>query len=228
MRQQANEAMSWRGWLIVSTLVLLLSAACMLWVDLPVAEYMQGLDAKTRALAEPVTALGKAEWPLVAVVLLAAVFAVRRQWSRANASALVFFAIVLTLVVHPLKIVFGRARPKLTFAEESVYGFFPFKLFEEGGSYYDYASYPSGHSATAGALAVSVWLVAPNWLRWPVVLLSVLIALSRVVLTSHWVGDTLTGYLLGAVCAAVVHWRFTRRGWLTEPRGLLKAKRVDE
>lgn len=214
--------MGWRGWLRASAVVLAASCACIVWVDLPVAKYMRSLAPETRALAEPVTALGKAEWPLIALALVAAVFCVQRNWSGANRSVLVFLAIVLTLVVHPLKIVFGRARPKLYFAEESVYGFFPCKLFEEGGSYYAFASYPSGHSATAGALAVGVWLVSPNWLRWPVLVLSLLIAASRVVLTSHWVADTLAGFLLGAVCAAVLHWRFSGRGWLDTPVGLFR------
>lgn len=218
----------WKFWLIVSVVVLATSLVSILFVDLPVARYMRSLKPETRALVEPVTALGKAEWPLIALALLAIVFSIQRAWVKANATAMVFFSIVLTLVVHLLKIAFGRARPKLYFAEESLNGFFPFRLIEQGGSSYDYASYPSGHSATAGALAVSVWLLAPNWLRIPVLVLSVMIAVSRVVLTSHWVADTLAGFLLGAVCAVLMHWRFTQRGWLDEPSGLMRrAKLMD-
>ena len=207
--------------LLICAIVLALAAGCVLWVDIPVAQYMRSLDPQTRALAEPVTMLGKAEWPLIALAVLTVFFAARRQWGRANRTVFIFLSISATLVVHLLKIGLGRARPKLYFSDDRVYGFSLFKFIEQGGGYYDYASFPSGHSAVAGALAMAVWLVSPAWLKWPIAVLSVLIVASRVVLTSHWVADTLAGFLLGVICAAVLHWRFSKRGWLDNPSGFL-------
>ena len=60
-----------------------------------------------------------------------------------------------------------------------------------------------------------------------VLVLSLMIAASRVVLTSHWLGDTFAGYLLGAVIAVLLHHRFKKRGWLDEPAGLLRAKATE-
>lgn len=204
---------------VVSVVVLIASVCAMVWVDLPLARAMRSLDAGTRALAEPITTLGKAEWSMTAAGLVTVYWCWRRRWALANASAYVFFAIACTLVVHLFKLLVGRARPKLYF-DDGFYGFEPFKLG------YDYSAYPSGHSAVAGALGVSVWMVCPNWLRWPVLVLTVLIALSRVLITAHWLGDVMAGYLLGVVCAVFLHWRFTRRRWLVEPAGLLRARGV--
>lgn len=215
--------------MLVSVVVLAASAVSIAFVDVPVAEYVRSLDPATRELAEPVTTLGKAHWPLITLALVTGYFCWRRRWALANRSALVFCAISMTLVVHLFKLAFGRARPAYYFKQaeaESARGFNLFRILDEGGPYADYASYPSGHCAVAGALAVSVWLVSPAWLRWPVAVLAVLIAASRVMKNSHWVGDTLAGLLLGALCAVILHRRFKSWGWLDEPAGLFRSKPV--
>lgn len=176
---------------------------------------------RTHAWAEPITHLGEGQWWLVPLLFLTLFFAWRRRWSSANRAGLVFWSVALAgVLVNGFKVVFGRSRPKLFFHEESVYDFSYFTIG------YDYAAYPSGHSAVVGAAGVATWLVSPNWVRVPVVVLTVAIAISRVLVTSHWPADVLAGYLMGGLCAVFLHWRFVGHGWLDEPAGLFRRSRA--
>lgn len=69
---------------------------------------------------------------------------------------------------------------------------------------------PSGHAATAFAAATVIALVHPR-LRWWVLGLATLVAVSRVYLGVHHPSDVLVGAMLGAAVGAVC-WRATR-GW---------------
>jgi undecaprenyl-diphosphatase len=66
-------------------------------------------------------------------------------------------------------------------------------------------SMPSGHAATAFAAAVAVGIVHPR-LRWPLVGLASLVALSRVWLGVHYLSDVLAGAAIGTAVAVA--------GWL--------------
>jgi membrane-associated phospholipid phosphatase len=85
------------------------------------------------------------------------------------------------------------------------------------------AAMPSGHAAGAFAAAVAVSLVHPR-LRWPLLVLAALIALSRIWLGVHYLSDVLVGATLGTVVALVVY-RLGRaiaeRGAGSRPRGRL-------
>ncbi len=65
-------------------------------------------------------------------------------------------------------------------------------------------AFPSGHSATAAALAG--WALL-RWGRsaWPFLVLAFLGGLSRVMVGAHWTFDVLGGWTLGALCAFAVH-----------------------
>jgi undecaprenyl-diphosphatase len=64
-------------------------------------------------------------------------------------------------------------------------------------------SFPSGHSASAAALAT--W-AALRYGRsaWPLFVLAILGGLSRVYVGAHWTYDVLAGWTVGAVAAAAV------------------------
>jgi membrane-associated phospholipid phosphatase len=70
-------------------------------------------------------------------------------------------------------------------------------------------SMPSTHAATAFAAALAVGLVHPR-LRWPLLALAALIAVSRVWLGVHYLTDVIVGAALGAAIA-VVFWRISIR-----------------
>ena len=69
-------------------------------------------------------------------------------------------------------------------------------------------SMPSGHASTAFAAAVAVGLVHPR-LRWPLLALATLIAISRVWLGVHYLSDVLAGAALGTAVALLL-WLLTR------------------
>lgn len=72
------------------------------------------------------------------------------------------------------------------------------------------ASFPSGHSTGAFALAVAVAL---HWPRaaWPAFGAAVLVALSRLAVGMHYPSDVLGGAVLGAMTTWAVHWGLRER-----------------
>lgn len=92
-------------------------------------------------------------------------------------------------VAFAMKLLFNRARPAL----------WPRLVVENG------ASFPSGHSTVAAALATFVALLAwrSRW-RWPVLIVAVLYAFfmgyGRIVLGVHYPTDVLAGWLTGLAC----------------------------
>jgi undecaprenyl-diphosphatase len=70
---------------------------------------------------------------------------------------------------------------------------------------------PSGHASTAFAAAVAVGLVHPR-LRWPLVGLASLVALSRVWLGVHYLSDVIVGAALGTAIALLAWFLASRAG----------------
>jgi undecaprenyl-diphosphatase len=79
------------------------------------------------------------------------------------------------------------------------------------------ASFPSGHAASAFALAV---IFARRWKRWAIGfwLLAATVAFSRLYLDRHYLSDVLVAAVIGIVCATLLtrwppasSWRFGRR-----------------
>lgn len=91
--------------------------------------------------------------------------------------------------------------------------------FVEGVKVHEWMSFPSGHTATAFALALMIALVFQRrWLTLCAGALAVLTAVSRIYLLQHFLSDTLAGGLMGMVLTfavwMVAHQRF---GWLQAP-----------
>jgi membrane-associated phospholipid phosphatase len=138
----------------------------------------------TTAVAIGLSWLGSAvvNWPLRILALL--LLAWRRHWLRLAAFALA--VITSELLIGSLKAVLDRPRPPGSLIATTA------------------ASFPSGHAIATAVTAVGLVLVlAPpgraRW-RWEVdaVLLTSVMALSRVYLRAHWLSDTVAGALLGA------------------------------
>ena len=70
-------------------------------------------------------------------------------------------------------------------------------------------SFPSGHSTMAMAMALGVYFVYKDKVKYPNVLLfmailwAVCVALSRVYLNVHYISDITAGLILGAICALI-------------------------
>jgi undecaprenyl-diphosphatase len=116
----------------------------------------------------------------------------------------IFSAVAVSgLAANALKIVFGRARPRLI---ESDYGMAWFRF----GA--DWASFPSGHSNTAFAIALALAALWPGWRR-PLLVAAAIVAASRVVIGAHYLSDTLAGAALAVLTTVLLQRWFRRKGW---------------
>ncbi|MGH2814512.1 MAG: phosphatase PAP2 family protein, partial [Actinomycetota bacterium] len=142
-----------------------------------------------------ITQLGSLRLIVPLVALTALLLLVR---ARRPAAALLVTAVTgASLLVVPVKLLIGRARP-------------------EGGGVLvlvDSFSFPSAHSAQAvatyGALAYLAGQAAPRWgqrvAAWTTAtLIALLVGFSRLYLGVHWLSDVLGGYALGAGWLAIV------------------------
>jgi undecaprenyl-diphosphatase len=125
---------------------------------------------------------------LVIAIGLAADLASRRRFPLAAVLAATSY-LVATLLADVLKAATNRPRPSV--ADPTIH-----PLIAVPGS----NSLPSGHAAGAFAAALAVGLVHPR-LRWPLLLLAGLIALSRVWLGVHYLTDVIAGAALGCAVA---------------------------
>jgi membrane-associated phospholipid phosphatase len=92
--------------------------------------------------------------------------------------------------VQLLKFAFGRYRPKFLFSD-GIYGFAPFS----GNN-----SFPSGHSQNIWAAMISLWFIFPRYrLVW--LIIGLLISLSRVFTTVHFLSDVLMGSTIAILTA---------------------------
>lgn len=167
------------------------------------------------AFFDLVTQFGKSDWILVptgVVVLLGLVIRWKRLRPRVRVavarlvseSGLVFSSVGLAgLVVIVLKAIFGRARPK--YMDEAGVMDFSFLNLTPG-----YPSFPSGHSATAAALAVTLMLLLPKW-RWVFVALALWLGGSRVIVGAHYPSDVIFGFLVGGAIAWFIGAAFAKR-----------------
>jgi undecaprenyl-diphosphatase len=128
----------------------------------------------------------------------------------------VFLAVALpSLLTTLVKRVIGRARPLR--GDGSDFTFAPFS------SGIDFTSLPSGHSTTAFAAAVALGALFPRAriLFWAY---ACLIALSRIVITTHYPSDVIAGAIVGAVGALLVRaWFASRRlGFAIDRDGIVR------
>jgi membrane-associated phospholipid phosphatase len=108
------------------------------------------------------------------------------------------------IVASLVKNIYGRARP------EHLVGDAIFQLHSLSFRA-KFASFPSGHSTTAGATAVVLALLFPRHARL-ILALGVGVAITRILLDAHFPADVVAGLTLGAVFTfAAAHW-CARRG----------------
>ena len=111
----------------------------------------------------------------------------------------VAFIASLTLgsaVLHVIKLVLGRRRPRDDM-EMGLYGFVPFAFNT------DYNSFPSGHALTICCVAVIFTCVWPMlWPLWAAI--AALLAVTRTLLTAHFLSDVLIGAGIGLIAAREV------------------------
>jgi len=184
------------------------------WVDRPVATYFREAGTVWRPFFGPIGSLGLA-MPYLIVFGIAFIvlrwggnLSLLEPWAirmRAAAwiPALLLAGIAVSgILVDLLKVIVGRPRPKLLFASGSY-------EFSWIGLSADHWSFPSGHAATAAALATALWCLWPQ----PVLFYAVgaaLIAASRVVMGAHYLSDVVMGAFIGVLATRALAVAFAR------------------
>ena len=176
--------------LLFVAVALVVSAISYLFFDQNVAHYFaHHYDAAWKI----VTFFGDAAPYLIVTLLLYLLF--RKSRPLFARKALYIFASVAIsgIITDILKILIGRPRPKIFFSEH----LFTPQWFELKASFW---SMPSGHTTTAFAAGVGLGLLYPRW-RYLFWIGALLVGLSRVALTKHFISDTIVGATIGALTA---------------------------
>jgi lipid A 4'-phosphatase len=205
-----------RRWALPALALLLVVLLSIAFVDRPVARFFHDSNPTLRAVFQFITQFGLSKGYLAISATLFAAFGLAAYAARdqrlaalmafwARRALFVFVAVAgAGLVADIIKLIFGRARPKLLFAQ----GFYGFTW---GADQADYWSFPSGHTTTVAALAVALYLLWPRGLALYLVV-AVLVAASRIIITAHYLSDVLMGAAIGAA-VAWASWRgFARAG----------------
>lgn len=121
---------------------------------------------------------------LVPALIIGLLLILRRPQAAVYAAAALVLSVVLTQLVKEL---YGRARPEELLVAS------------------DHGSFPSGHTANAATVAVILYVAFPRrWVGIAGIAWTFAMALSRTVLSVHWLTDTLGGMLIGTGAALVV------------------------
>ena len=163
------------------------------------------VSARVHKGLDRITHYAKAGHWLAAAILALIVAAVMRHYGvlAEESTMLVNYSLAfiasLTMgsaILHVIKLVLGRRRPRDDM-EMGLYGFMPmaFNL--------DYNSFPSGHALTICCVAVIFTCVWP--LFWPVwFAVAAILAVTRALLTAHFLSDVLIGAGIGLIAAREV------------------------
>jgi membrane-associated phospholipid phosphatase len=189
-----------------SGLILIALGLGALTIDRALAHFIYDhVSAKTHKFLDGITHYAKAGHWLGAAILALAVAAGFRHFKvqEDDASLMIGYSLafiaMLTLgsaVLHVIKLVLGRRRPRDDM-EMGLYGFQPFAFNLE------YNSFPSGHALTISCVAVIFTCVWPDW--WPAFFaVAALLAVTRALLTAHFLSDVLIGAGLGLIAAREV------------------------
>lgn len=202
-----------RYFLLVGITVVLMAIV----LDMPVGSYRGQWPDEVQIWAYRLTDIGQSAWILVptGVVLIIGYgldwqyFGNRTRLAMAkwmSACAYIFLSVGMSgLIVAIVKRLIGRARP-VHFDELGAFAFEPL-------SNASYASFPSGHSTTAGALFAAIAIFFPA-LRVPALILGIWLGFTRILVGAHYPSDVIAGLAFGAWYAYVSALVFARYGFI--------------
>ncbi|MBI4969186.1 MAG: phosphatase PAP2 family protein [Rhodospirillales bacterium] len=208
-----------RDWPLLASFVVVLvfCAIAMLAIDRPLALALKAhVGPQLEGFFKTITVLGDASGyivvGLVAMLVLRALANLSvseehfTRYRRLGRVALFFLAAMLGsgALVSVLKFSIGRLRPRYLF-ESGLYGFQPFN------AEWAMNSFPSGHSQAIFAAMTALYFIYP---RYDVAYfaLAILIAMSRVVTSVHYLSDTVMGAWLAVAVVILIRRLFWARG----------------
>ena len=175
-------------------------------IDRPLAHFIYDhVSGAAHRRLDSITHYAKAGHWLAAAILALIVAAAMRHFHvmAAEVEMLINYSIAFiaslvvgSAVLHVIKLVIGRRRPR----DDMEMGLYGFKLMAFNP---DYNSFPSGHALTIFCVAVIFTCVWPMW--WPVWFgVAVFLAVTRALLTAHFLSDVLIGAGIGLIAAREV------------------------
>jgi membrane-associated phospholipid phosphatase len=197
--------------------VVLFCALAMLIIDRPLALLLKAhVGGDIEGFFKIVTHLGEAQLYLIPSgiafvgMLAASMRAVTPEaaelWRRLSvAPGFMFLTMAISgLISNAIKFGLGRLRPRYLF-EQGLYGFEPFN------TAWGMNSFPSGHSQAGFAAMTALMVIFPRYdLLW--LLIATLVALSRVVITVHFLSDAVFGSFLAIAMTVLLARLFKARG----------------
>ncbi|MFA5216585.1 phosphatase PAP2 family protein [Sulfuricurvum sp.] len=156
-----------------------------------------------------ITEFGDALYYLVGFSITSLLF--RYVWKKYHWANITFFLFSVVaasgISADIIKWIAGRYRPSELFAH-GLYGF-DFLHIDRA-----LTSFPSGHTATAFALATAITYLWPK--ATPVWLFAVLIGISRLMICAHYPSDVIAGAFVGTASTLIVirFWNPTTSKWL--------------
>ncbi len=136
---------------------------------------------------EKFTFLGDGIFALILFIFL--LFFINRKM---QAIAILLAFLMSGIAAQIIKKVVAAPRPKLFFQHGE------YANFIDGVTLASYTSFPSGHTATAFAIATIIALsLKENKLKLLMLLIAILVAYSRIYLAQHFLGDVLAGAFIG-------------------------------
>lgn len=210
---------SWRYAISVLAATTVFCVVCVVWIDRPLALYLaSSKPVEITQFFRYVTMIGKAEYFCILAVFFGLLFWIIHRLGDRNSSFplavvhttvfLLLCEIVTSALIHTMKMVIGRPRPRFLFNYD-IYDFLPFS---------GYDSFPSGHTQAIVAGFLPIALCWPA-LRFPAFFIIAMVALSRVVLTKHYLSDVIAAVVVTALCVLWMRDWFLSRGWLCAPPG---------
>ncbi len=216
---------TWPAFLVAIVLGLAVLAS----LDVAASRGAIGWPDEWRAPFFFITDYGLSDWVLIPTLVLAILLGLVRMplhglWRRVCGELALLSTFIFVgvggpgLITNLFKRLIGRGRP----SEFDAAGAFSFQnVFND----WTFQSFPSGHSATAVALAFTVGFL---WPRLFAVFLAVgvVVAISRVPVGAHYPTDVFAGIIVGMLGAYLVRNIFAQRGWLFErqPDGRIARK----
>ena len=206
-----------RGWLLAGAATLVAIAISAAWIDRPLALYFKTEDDRLVHWFQWITQFGLGwGWLLISGLTALGLWALalrpqagalkERLQAWALVPAFIFLSVLASgLVADILKILIGRTRPKLLFADGS------FAL--TGLSFRsDHWSFPSGHVSNVAGFAAALTMLWPRHVA-AYALFVALIALSRIGTTQHFLSDTIGAAFIATLVTAYIRGVFTRSGF---------------